>query len=200
MGGKREGRGQTQKQIIFWTFPFMEFLKSNLPWLFGKRKHGAWGKRENELVFEEPPKKKPKVGQGNFSEPFLVMAARKSYTGVVSWLFPQMASSQQVRPDVVNVVDVDDGDDDEEEVQVLQVIDGRRESEASSKNIKYDPLPTFKGFSRPPKRRKVPEESSKENVKAEVKLETKTKSRLSKMLKSREIYRRMLEQRMKSNH
>merc|ERR1712203_417118 len=110
-----------------------------------------------------------------------------------------MASSQQLRPDVVNVVDVDDGDDDEEEeVQVLEVIDGRRESEASSKNIKYDPLPTFKGFSRPPKRRKVPEESSKENVKAEVKLETMTKSRLSKMLKSREIYRRMLEQRMKS--
>merc|ERR1712004_64361 len=184
--GKRERRGQTQKQIIFWTFPFMEFLKSNLPWLFGKRKRGSWEKRGNELVFEEPPKKKPKVGQGNFSEPFLVMAARKSYTSVVSWPFPQMASSQQLRPDVVKVVDVDDDDDDEEEVQVLEVIDGRRESESSSKNIKYDPLPTFKGFSRPPKRRKVPEESSKENVKAEVKLETKTKSRLSKMLKSRE--------------
>merc|ERR1711978_149932 len=100
-----------------------------------------------------------------------------------------MASSQQLRPHVVNVVDVDDEDDDDE-VQVLEVIDGRRESESSSKNIKYDPLPTFKGFSRPPKRRKVPQESSKENVKAEVKLETKAKSRLSKMLKSREIYRR----------
>merc|ERR1712038_768486 len=175
------GEDKHKNKLFFWTFPFMEFLKSSLPWLFGKRKRGAWEKRENELVFEEPPKKKPKVGQGNFSEPFLVMAARKSYTSVVSWLFPQMASSQQLRPDVVNVVDVDD-DDDEEEVQVLEVIDGGRESESGTKNIKYDPLPTFKGFSRPPKRRKVPEECSKENVK----LETKTKSRLSKMLKSRE--------------
>merc|ERR1712156_1363374 len=191
--------GKHKNKLFFWTFPFMEFLKSSLPWLFGKRKRGTWGKRESELVFEEPPEKKPRVGQGNFSEPFLVMAARKSYTSVVSWLFPQMASSQQLRPDVVNVVDVDD-DDGEEEVQVLEVIDGRRESESSPKNIKCDPLPTFKGFSRPPKRRKVPEESSKENVKAEVKLENKTKSKLSKMLKSREIYRRMLEQRMKSNH
>ena len=58
------GEDKHKNKLFFWTFPFMEYLKSSLPWLFGKRKRGAWETRENELVFEEPPKKKPKVGQG----------------------------------------------------------------------------------------------------------------------------------------
>ena len=131
---------------------------------------------------------------GDFPESYLMMAARRSYTSVVSWLFPQMAS--QPKPtEVVNIVD------DEDEIQVLEVVDGKKANESSSKNIKYDPLPSFKGFTRPPKRRKVPDEGSKEkeNLKPEVKLQPKTKSRLSKMLKSREIYRKMLEQKIKSN-
>ena len=139
---------------------------------------------------------KPKVlAPGDFPESSLMMAARKSYTSVVSWLFPQMAS--QPKPEVV--LDVDE---DEDEIQVVEVVDGKKGSEVGSKSIKYDPLPSFKGFSRPPKRRKVPDEESKEKASskpAEVKLQTKTKSRLSKMLKSREIYRKMLEQKIKSN-
>ena len=139
---------------------------------------------------------KPKVlASGDFPESSLMMAARKSYTSVVSWLFPQMAS--QPKPEVVLNVE-----DDEDEIQVLEVVDGKKASEVGSKSIKYDPLPSFKGFSRPPKRRKVPDEESKEKASskpAEVKLQTKTKSRLSKMLKSREIYRKMLEQKIKSN-
>ena len=58
------GEDKHKNNLFFWTFPFMEFFQSNLPWLFGKRKHGAWETRESELVFEEPPKKKPKVGKG----------------------------------------------------------------------------------------------------------------------------------------
>ena len=133
---------------------------------------------------------------GVFPESYLMMAARRSYTSVVSWLFPQMASQPKpTGPEIVNI------EDDEDEIQVLEVVDGKKANELSSKNIKYDPLPSFKGFTRPPKRRKVPDEDSKENgnLKSEVKLQTKTKSRLSKMLKSREIYRKMLEQKIKSN-
>ena len=137
--------------------------------------------------------KSMELAPGNFPESYLMMAARKSYTSVVSWLFPQMASqSEPTGPEVVNV------EDDEDEIQVLEVVDGKRANESSSKNIKYDPLPSFKGFTRPPKRRKVPDKDSIES-KPDVKLQTKTKSRLSKMLKSREIYRKMLEQKIKSN-
>ena len=137
--------------------------------------------------------KSMELAPGNFPESYLMMAARKSYTSVVSWLFPQMASqSEPTGPEVVNV------EDDEDEIQVLEVVDGKKPNELSSKNIKYDPLPSFKGFTRPPKRRKVPDKDSIES-KPDVKLQTKTKSRLSKMLKSREIYRKMLEQKIKSN-
>ena len=76
---------------------------------------------------------------GDFPESYLMMAARRSYTSVVSWLFPQMAS--QPKPtEVVNI------EEDEEEIQVLEVVDGKKANESSSKNIKYDPLPSFKGF------------------------------------------------------
>ena len=140
--------------------------------------------------------KRKVLASGDFPESSLMMAARKSYTSVVSWLFPQMAS--QPKPEVV--LDVEE---DEDEIQVVEVVDGKKASELGSKSIKYDPLPSFKGFSRPPKRRKIPDdEESKEKASskpAEVKLQTKTKSRLSKMLKSREIYRKMLEQKIKSN-
>merc|ERR1712130_364877 len=122
-----------------------------------------------------------------------MMAARRSYTSVVSWLFPQI--SLQPKPTGPEIVDIEDEDD---EIQVLEVVDGKKAIESSSKNIKYDPLPSFKGFTRPPKRRKVPDKDSIES-KPDVKLQTKTKSRLSKMLKSREIYRKMLEQKIKSN-
>merc|ERR1719458_2191663 len=123
-----------------------------------------------------------------------MMAARRSYTSVVSWLFPQMASQPKpTGPEIVNI------EDDEDEIQVVEVVDGKKANELSSKNIKYDPLPSFKGFTRPPKRRKDEDSKEKENLKSEVKLQTKTKSRLSKMLKSREIYRKMLEQKIKSN-
>ena len=131
---------------------------------------------------------------GVFPESYLMMAARRSYTSVVSRLFPQMASQPKpTGPEIVNI------EDNEDEIQVVEVVDGKKANELSSKNIKYDPLPSFKGFTRPPKRRKDEDSKEKENLKSEVKLHTKTKSRLSKMLKSREIYRKMLEQKIKSN-
>ena len=131
---------------------------------------------------------------GEAQEFYLMMAARRSYTNVVSRLFPQMGSQPKpTGPEIVNI------EDNEDEIQVVEVVDGKKANELSSKNIKYDPLPSFKGFTRPPKRRKDEDSKEKENLKSEVKLQTKTKSRLSKMLKSREIYRKILEQKIKSN-
>merc|ERR1712130_123233 len=143
--------------------------------------------------WENLQKKKQRLDRGVSPESYLMMAARRSYTSVVSWLFPQI--SLQPKPTGPEIVDIEDEDD---EIQVLEVVDGKKAIESSSKNIKYDPLPSFKGFTRPPKRRKVPDKDSIES-KPDVKLQTKTKSRLSKMLKSREIYRKMLEQKIKSN-
>merc|ERR1712130_652645 len=186
--------GKTQNQFDLSDFSFMEYFQSAVPWLFRKRKLNTFESRDQGSEVGESPKKKQRLDR----ESYLMMAARRSYTSVVSWLFPQI--SLQPKPTGPEIVDIEDEDD---EIQVLEVVDGKKSKELSSKNIKYDPLPSFKGFTRPPKRRKVPEDEEdskeKENLKSEVKLQRKTKSRLSKMLKSREIYRKMLEQKIKSN-
>merc|ERR1712130_666056 len=190
--------GKTQNQFDLSDFSFMEYFQSAVPWLFRKRKLNTFESRDQGSEVGESPKKKQRLDRGVSPESYLMMAARRSYTSVVSWLFPQI--SLQPKPTGPEIVDIEDEDD---EIRVLEVVDGKKSKELSSKNIKYDPLPSFKGFTRPPKRRKVPEdeEDSKEeeNLKSEVKLQRKTKSRLSKMLKSREIYRKMLEQKIKSN-
>jgi len=167
----------------------MEFVRKSVPWLFGKRKLEV-----EEVEFSRRKKQKlegPVDG-------FIMASAKKGYSSVVSWLFPQLANKP---PEVIHIED-----DDTDEIQVVKVVT-RKEQQSKGKTIRYDQLSSFQGFSKSSTesdKGSANHQSKKKNLKlypsreanrsshTKQKMNTVHKKRKPDFLKSRELFRRML--------
>ena len=94
----------------------MEFVRQSVPWLFGKRKLEV-----GEV--ECSRRKKQKLEES--VDGFVMASAKKGYSSVVSWLFPQLANKP---PEVIQIED-----DDTEEIQVVKVVTGKEQKSKGKK-------------------------------------------------------------------
>ena len=119
---------------------------------------------------------------------FSMSSIKKGYTSVVSWLFPQLKK-------------VEEPTDDDDEVQIVKVVERKEKKNRSHKSIQYDPLPTFKGFSKSKSNENGPSKTKpthNRTFKKETAIKAKKSAKFSsKVLKAREVYRKMLERGLK---